>query len=59
MDASYVEFWRDVRSLAFAEVPDYDGMKRRFVDYWIRKGYEELPGEIDWWAADERIRSRD
>jgi hypothetical protein len=59
MDASYVEFWRDVRSLAFGEVPDYDGMKRRFVDCWIRKEYEERPGDVDWWAADERLRGWD
>ena len=55
MDTSYVEFWRDVRGLAFGEMPDYDRMKERFVDYWVRAGYEGCPGEVDWWAAYEKL----
>ncbi|KAF8220713.1 hypothetical protein L208DRAFT_1063358, partial [Tricholoma matsutake] len=48
MDSSYVEFWRDVRSLAFGEVPDYDMMKKRFVNCWVRERYGECPGEVNW-----------
>ena len=56
MDSSYVEFWKDVRSLAFGEVPDYDGMKKRFVDCWKREGHGGLPGEVDWWTEYEQTR---
>jgi len=57
MDPSYLEFWRDVRSLAFGEVPNYDGMKRRFVDCWVRERYGGFPGEVDWWAAYEEAQN--
>jgi casein kinase I family protein HRR25 len=55
MDPSYVEFWRDMRSLAFGEVPDYDRMKKRFVDCWMRDGYGESPGEVDWCAVIDQL----
>ncbi|KAJ6482500.1 kinase-like domain-containing protein [Mycena sanguinolenta] len=31
MPACFAEFWRDVKALAFAEVPDYETMRGRFV----------------------------
>lgn len=58
MDSSYVEFWRDVRSLAFGEVPDYDMMKKRFVNCWVRERYGECPGEVNWWAVYEQSRKK-
>ena len=48
MDPSFLEYWKDVRSLAFSEVPDYCSLKSRFVQCWERKGFGGLPGEYDW-----------
>ncbi|KAF8201331.1 kinase-like domain-containing protein [Mycena galopus ATCC 62051] len=31
MPVCFAEFWRDVKALAYAEVPDYDAMKGQFV----------------------------
>ncbi|KAJ7182820.1 kinase-like domain-containing protein [Mycena crocata] len=31
MDECFHDFWRDVKALAYAEVPDYDKMKARFL----------------------------
>jgi hypothetical protein len=59
MDSSYVEFWRDVRSLAFGEVPEYDRMKKRFVDCWAREGYGEGPGEVDWFVVVDQLLKKD
>ena len=50
MDRSFLEYWKDVRSLAFNEVPDYCTLKSRFVQCWERKGFGGLPGEYDWVA---------
>ncbi|GLB35695.1 hypothetical protein LshimejAT787_0212600 [Lyophyllum shimeji] len=50
MDSSFVEFWKDVKGLAFGEVPDYDGMRRRFEECWKGKGYDGRPGGLDWGA---------
>jgi hypothetical protein len=50
MDPSFLEFWRDVRSLAFNEEPDYGSLKSLFVQCWERKGFGGSPGEYDWLA---------
>ena len=55
MDLSFLEYWKDVRSLAFTEVPDYCSLKARFVQCWERKGFGGLPGEYDWLALFNRL----
>lgn len=50
MDPSFLEYWKDVRSLAFNEVPDYCSLKSHFVKCWERKGFGNSPGEYDWLA---------
>lgn len=55
MDPSFFEYWRDVRSLAFNEVPDYSFLKSRFVQCWERKGFGGSPGEYDWLALFNRL----
>ncbi|KAF8888304.1 kinase-like domain-containing protein [Infundibulicybe gibba] len=51
MDPSFLDFWKDVRALAFAEIPNYDVMRQRFVECWTRRGYAGCPGEVDWVAC--------
>ena len=48
MDSSFLEYWKDVRTLAFTEVPDYCSLKSRFVRCWERKKLGDTPGEYDW-----------
>lgn len=55
MDPSFLEYWKDVRSLAFNEVPDYCTLKSRFVQCWERKGFGGTPGEYDWIALFIRL----
>ena len=55
MDTSFLEYWKDVRSLAFNEVPDYCTLKSRFVQCWERKGFGGSPGEYDWMALFIRL----
>jgi hypothetical protein len=55
MDPSFLEYWKDVRSLAFSEVPDYSSLKSRFVQCWERKGFGGSPGEYDWVALFKRL----
>jgi hypothetical protein len=55
MDPSFLEYWKDVRSLAFNEVPDYCSLKSRFVQCWERKGFGGSPGEYDWVALYKRL----
>ena len=55
MDPSFIEYWKDVRSLAFNEVPDYCSLKSRFVQCWERKGFGGSPGEYDWVALFKRL----
>lgn len=50
MDQSFMDFWKDVKGLAFGEVPDYDTMRKRFEDCWRREGFGDLPGRVDWWG---------
>ncbi|KAJ7705596.1 kinase-like domain-containing protein [Mycena rosella] len=47
MDACFHEFWRDVKGLAYAEVPDYDGMRARFSACLM--ALEEGKAPISWW----------
>ena len=55
MDPCFLEYWRDVRSLAFDEVPDYCSLKSHFVQCWERKGFGGLPGEYDWLALFNKL----
>ena len=55
MDPSFLEYWKDVRSLAFSEVPDYSSLKSRFVQCWERNGFGGSPGEYDWVALYKRL----
>jgi len=57
MDSSFLEYWKDVRFLAFNEVPDYRSLKSRFVQCWERKGFGGSPGEYDWVALFKRLVS--
>ena len=59
MDPSFLEYWKDVRSLAFNEVPDYCTLRSRFVQCWERKGFDGLPGEYDWVAFLIKLYDRD
>ena len=55
MDPSFLAYWKDVRTLAFAEVPDYGALKSHFVQCWERKGFDNSPGEYDWLALFKRL----
>ena len=55
MDPSFLEYWKDVRSLAFNEVPDYCSLRSRFVKCWERKGFDSSPGEYDWLALFNKL----
>ena len=55
MDPSFLEYWKDVRFLAFNEVPDYCSLKSRFVQCWERKGFGGSPGEYNWVALFKRL----
>ena len=57
MDPSFLEYWKDVRSLAFKETPDYCSLKSRFVQCWERKGFGGLPGEYDWVGLFNRLNA--
>ncbi|KAJ6598238.1 kinase-like domain-containing protein [Mycena vulgaris] len=52
MDECFLEFWRDVKGLAYAEVPDYDRMRARFAACLER--YDE--GTVSWWNVWEEFR---
>ena len=55
MDPSFLEYWKDVRSLAFNEVPDYFSLKSRFIRCWEQKGFGGSPGEFDWVALFKKL----
>jgi hypothetical protein len=59
MDPSFLEYWRDVRSLAFNEVPDYCSLKSRFVQCWERKEFGGTPGEYNWVALFRKLHGGD
>lgn len=47
MEECFHEFWRDVKALAYAEVPDYDKMKARFAA--CLEEHEKSAAPIGWW----------
>ena len=51
-----MHFFKEVKALAFAEVPNYAALKGIFRDAWTRM----VPGEADvwvnWWDVWERLR---
>ncbi|KAJ6551203.1 kinase-like domain-containing protein [Mycena capillaripes] len=47
MDECFYEFWRDVKALAYAEVPDYDRMKARF-EVCLEERNKTTP-PVGWW----------
>ena len=55
MDTSFLEYWKDVRSLAFNEMPDYCSLKSCFVQCWERKGFGGSPGEYNWVVLFQRL----
>jgi hypothetical protein len=48
MDPAYVAFFKDVKGLAFAEMPNYNEMQARFVACWTSRGFQGRPGEVEW-----------
>lgn len=48
MDHAFLRYWKDVKSLAFGEVPDYNHLKSQFVKSWEAKGIHAPPGEFNW-----------
>ncbi|KAJ7489188.1 kinase-like domain-containing protein [Mycena latifolia] len=54
MDACFLEFWRDVKGLAYAEVPDYNKMRARFVA--CLEGLEDAKVPVSWWDIWEEHR---
>ena len=48
MDPAYVAFFKDVKGLAFGEMPNYEEMKARFSACWRNRGFDGQPGEVDW-----------
>ncbi|ETW85014.1 hypothetical protein HETIRDRAFT_414157 [Heterobasidion irregulare TC 32-1] len=55
MDEAYMHFFKEVKALAFAEVPNYAALKGLFRDAWTRL----VPGEVDvsvnWWDVLRRL----
>ncbi|KAJ7100750.1 kinase-like domain-containing protein [Mycena belliarum] len=58
MDACFLEFWHDVKGLAYAEVPDYDRMRARFAKCLeMQDGDGKAP--LNWWDLwEEKARGR-
>ncbi|KAG6826932.1 hypothetical protein H0H92_013872 [Tricholoma furcatifolium] len=50
MDPSFIDFWKDIKGLAFGEMPDYDAILQRFEDCWVRNNHGGCPGDVDWSA---------
>lgn len=48
MDQSFVEFFEEVKALAWGEKPDYEKMIEMFRRAWKRRGFEGEPEDIDW-----------
>lgn len=48
LDESFVEWFKDIRRLAWGETPKYDIMIRRFCNAWKSRGFLGEPGEVDW-----------
>ncbi|KAJ7097626.1 kinase-like domain-containing protein [Mycena epipterygia] len=54
MDECFHEFWRDVKGLAYAEVPDYDKMKARFVTCLEKHDNASANPPLGWWDIWEK-----
>ena len=60
MDRAFMEYWRDVRVLAYGEEPDYPRLRAHFVLAWeARESWVESPGEIDWLKAYSELQSQE
>lgn len=46
----YLWLFKEVKGLAYAEVPNYEGMIGRFEECWRRNGFGGVEGEVNWWA---------
>lgn len=47
MDECFHEFWRDIKALAYGEIPDYDKMRGRFVA--CLEDHEKACAPLSWW----------
>ncbi|KAJ7472423.1 kinase-like domain-containing protein [Mycena galericulata] len=54
MPECFHEFWRDVKALAYAEVPDYDKMRARFTMYLDEHNQGNVPP--GWWDIWEQAK---
>ena len=60
MDRAFMEYWRDVRVLAYGEEPDYARLRGHFVSAWEgRQSWVESPGEVDWLKAYSELQSQE
>ncbi|KAJ3509683.1 hypothetical protein NLJ89_g5090 [Agrocybe chaxingu] len=48
MHPCFQMYWKDVKSLAFGEQPEYLVLKAYFMDAWEEKGFAGTPGEFNW-----------
>ncbi|KAJ7213654.1 kinase-like domain-containing protein [Mycena haematopus] len=55
MDECFREFWRDVKSLAYGEIPDYERMRARFV--MCLEGHEKACAPRGWWDVWDQFNS--
>ena len=56
MDEAFMLFFKEVKALAFAEVPNYAALKGLFRDAWTRMVSGEVDIWVDWWDVWERLR---
>ncbi|KAF4614588.1 hypothetical protein D9613_003441 [Agrocybe pediades] len=60
MDPCFLHYWKDIRSLAFGEKPDYAHLKSLFVECWRTRQLRGDPGEVDWlclWETGQEERT--
>ncbi|KAJ7018678.1 kinase-like domain-containing protein [Mycena alexandri] len=55
MDACFHEFWRDVKALAYGEVPDYEKLRGRFAV--CLQQHEKGCAPYDWWDIWDQFNS--
>ncbi|KAF5318060.1 hypothetical protein D9619_012086 [Psilocybe cf. subviscida] len=48
MDVCFLKYWKDVKSLAFGEMADYEMLKGHFSECWKRNCFAGSPGEVNW-----------
>jgi len=58
MDQAFLQYWKDVKSLAFGEVPDYNHLKSQFVRCWEGRGINTPPGEFDWISHQKGLKKQ-